>query len=78
VTAAQLLEQIKGLPATERTYVVEQAVRQLTAEERKPIERLLRRLQHPDIPESFWEGVEDHEDGGVVEMETALRETPPK
>jgi hypothetical protein len=43
----------------------------------KAIERLLRRLQNPDIPEDVWIGFEDIEDGRVVDMETALNETPP-
>ncbi|HZV34585.1 MAG TPA: hypothetical protein VFB72_08400 [Verrucomicrobiae bacterium] len=76
MTAAQILQEIKALPQRERTQVVEQALRQLTVEERKPFERLIRRLQYPDVPESFWEGVEDHEDGRTVDMETALKETP--
>jgi hypothetical protein len=71
------LQEFNILPKSERTGLVEQALRQLTAEERKPIKRLIRRLQHPDVPGSFWEGVEDHEDGRTVDMETALRETPP-
>ncbi len=77
MTAVQVIAQIKALPAADRAQVVEEAIRQLTPEERKPIERLLRRLQHPDIPESFWQGAEDHEDGRTVEMEAALREAPP-
>jgi hypothetical protein len=77
MTAVQVIAQIKALPAADRAQVVEEAIRQLKPEERKPIERLLRRLQHPDIPESFWQGAEDHEDGRTVEMEAALREAPP-
>lgn len=76
MTAAEILQEFKALPNLERSQVVEQALLQSTAEERKPIERLIRRLQHPDVPESFWAGVEDHEDDRSVEMETALRETP--
>jgi hypothetical protein len=77
MTAAQILQEFNTLAKPERARVVEQAMRQLTTEERKPIERLIRRLQHPDVPESFWEGVEDHEDGRTVDMEIALKETPP-
>jgi hypothetical protein len=77
VTTVQLLEEISTLPRLERARVVEEALRQLTSEERKPIERLLRRLQHPEVPESFWEGVEDHEEGRTLDMETALHERPP-
>lgn len=77
MTATEVLQQFNSLAKAEREKVMEEALRQLSVEERKPIERLIRRLQHPGIPESFWEGVEDHEDGRSVEMETALKETPP-
>jgi len=77
VTTTQLLEQMRALTAAERTYFVEEVVRQLSSEERKSIERLVRRLQRADVPDSFWEGIEDHEDGRTLPMETALRETPP-
>ena len=43
----------------------------------KAIERLLRRLENPDIPEDMWRGMEDAEDGRFVDMETALTEKPP-
>ena len=78
MTTAELIEEIKALPPKDRTLVVEEAIRQSTPETRKSIERFLRRLQHPDVPDSFWQGVEDHEDGRTVDMEIALRETPPK
>ena len=77
MTTAKIIEEIKGLSAKDRTFVVEEAIRHSTPETRKSIERLLRRLQHPEVPESFWQGVEDHEDDRTVEMDTALRETPP-
>jgi len=77
VTTAKLIEEIRALSAKDRTLVVEEVIRHSTQEARKSIERLLRRLQHPEVPESFWQGVEDHEDGRAVDMETALRETPP-
>ena len=77
MTTAELIEEIKALSAKDRTLVVEEVIRHATPEARKSIERLLRRLQHPDVPESFWQGVKDHEDGRTVDMETALRETPP-
>lgn len=70
MTTVQLLEEISTLPRLERARVVEGTLRRLTADERKPIERLLRRLQHPEVPESFWEGVEDHEEGRTVESVT--------
>jgi hypothetical protein len=70
MTAVQLIEQMKALPVRERSRVMEQTIREFTSEERKPIERLLRRLQHPDVPEDFWQGVEDHEDDRTVDIGT--------
>ncbi len=55
------MQEMNTLPGQERARVMEETLRKLTAEERKPIERLIRRLQYPDVPESFWQGVEDHE-----------------
>lgn len=77
MTTARLIEEMKALPVKERTRVVEETIRESTAEERKSIERFLRRLQHPDVPEAFWQGVEDHEDDRTVDMETALHDRPP-
>ena len=56
---------------------MQETLRNLKPEQRRNIERFLRRLQHPEVPETFWQGVEDHEDGKTVDMETALREAPP-
>ena len=61
---------MKALPASERAGVLKETLRDLDDQERRPIERFLRRLQHPDVPESFWQGVEDHEDGRVVDLDT--------
>jgi hypothetical protein len=68
MTAAQLLEELNTLPRPERAHVVEQTLRQLSFKERKPIERFFRRLQHPEVPESFWAGIEDHEDDRTVDI----------
>jgi hypothetical protein len=78
MTASEMVLEIKRLSPRDRTQVMQETLRHLSQEERKPIERLLRRLQHPEVPESFWTGVEDHEDGRTVDMENALRETPPE
>lgn len=78
MTSSEVLSEIRHLPTREKTAILEEMLRNLTLEERKPIERLIRRLQHPELPESFWDGIEDHEDGRTVDMETALREAPPK
>ena len=78
MTAAQVIEVVKRLPSWERAEVVSATLSQLEPEHRQAIERVLRRLQHPEIPESFWDGVEDHEDGRTVDMEAALHDKPPE
>ena len=76
MSAAEVLAEIETLPVAERAAVVEETLRRLGLSN-KNIERRLRRLAHPEVPASFWDGVEDMEDGHFVDMETALYETPP-
>ena len=61
MTADQILDEIKALPAPELARLV-QRVRQLEANE---------------IPEDFVEALADFEQGRFVPMETALNEAPP-
>jgi hypothetical protein len=77
MSAAEVLAQVTALPPAERAQVVQQSLEQLDPDMLKLVERKLRRLQHPEVPASFWEGVEDMEDDRGVDMETALFETPP-
>ncbi len=68
-TVQQIAAQLHSLSASERQQVVAEALRQSTPDERKAVERLLRRLQHPDVPEDVWEGFEECEDGKAIEMQ---------
>ena len=61
MSAAEVIAQIAALPEAER----------------KIVERTLRRLTHPEVPEEIWEGYEDYEDGRFVDMDLVLREEPP-
>ncbi len=61
MSAAEVIAQIETLPEAER----------------KIVERALRRLTHPDVPEEIWEGYEDYEDGRFVDIDLVLREEPP-
>ena len=77
MNAAQVLAEILALPREEKLRVVGDTLRQLTPEDLKSAERLLRRVAHPDVPDEVWEGFEQCEDGRTVEMETALSTPPP-
>ena len=61
MSAVEIIEQIKGLSADERAQVAKFVV------------------ENDDswIPDEFKEAMKDAEAGRVVDMETALHETPP-
>ena len=82
MTAAQIIKEIKALPREEQRRVLAEAIGGVSAGERKDIAKLLqriqRRLEHPEIPEDVWEGYEQAEDGKLVDLDTALtRPYPP-
>jgi hypothetical protein len=61
MSALEIIEQIKGLPPTERAQVAKFVV------------------ENDDswIPEEFKQAMNDADQGRLVDMETALHETPP-
>ncbi len=61
MSAAEVIEQIKGLPADERVKVA----------------RFVMEQDDSWVPESFKEGMKAAAEGRFVDMETALHETPP-
>ncbi len=61
MTAEAIIEQIKSLPPAERVRVVKFVVEQ----------------DDSWIPDSFKQGMADAAAGRLVELDTALRETPP-
>jgi hypothetical protein len=77
MSTAEVLAEIKALPETERVKVAQETLRQLGADDLKTVERTLRRLAHPEVPDSFWDAAEDMESNRGVDMETALHEDPP-
>lgn len=62
MNARAIIEQIRALPEDEQAEVFE----------------MVHRLEDHAIPESFWQGLDDIRNGRVVDMETALRDRPPK
>jgi predicted transcriptional regulator len=61
MTAMEIIEQIKSLPASERAQVTKYVVEQ----------------DDSWIPDEFKEAMRDAEAGRFVDMETALFKTPP-
>ena len=73
-----IIRESESLPANEKLNVMRHWLEQLSADKRQfqGVERLLRRLENPDVPEDVWQGFEDCEDGRIVELDSALNETP--
>ncbi len=61
MSATEIIEQFKGLPASERAQVAKYVVEH----------------DDSWVPESFKQGMADAEAGRFVDMETALFKTPP-
>ena len=62
MSAVEIIEQIKTLPAAERAEVA----------------RFIIKQDDSWIPEEFQQAMADADAGRFVEMETVLRETPPE
>ena len=80
MTATDVIHEVENLPRAEKLHVLRHLAPTMNgdnAAHRKVIERLLRRLENPDIPKATFRAMEDIEDGRVVDMETALYHKPP-
>lgn len=78
MSKAEIVHELESLPPAERTEVIKGVLVNICPQGGKTIERLVRRLENPDIPEDVWRGIEDAEDGRFVLTETALTEKPPR
>jgi len=77
MTANTVERELKALPEAERTQIIRAALPQLSPTALKELERHLRRLAHPEVPEDVWTGFEEAEDGKGVEIQDEHFEHPP-
>ncbi len=80
MTATEIIRESESLPLPDKLSVIRhwaETMKPGRGESRKAVERLLRRLENPDVPEDVWRGIEDAEDGRVVDLEAALTQKPP-
>lgn len=77
MSMAEIVKELEALPRQERETIAKRVLRSLCSDT-KVIERVMRRIENPDIAEDVWRGMEDAEDGRLVEMETALHDKPAK
>jgi len=76
MSEAEIFKELESLPRPERASVAKRILQALCPDG-KAVERIMRRIENPDVPPDVWRGIEDAEDGRLVDMETALREKPP-
>ena len=77
MSTVDILKEVEALPRPERAGVAKRILQTLSGNP-NVVERIMRRIENPDVPEDVWRGIEDAEDGRLVEMETALYQQPPR
>ena len=77
MTATKLANELKAVPAKERAKMLSAALCDLYPKSGKFFERLVRRVEHPEIPEDIWQGFEECEDGKAIEMKEEHFDQPP-
>ena len=75
MSMAEIVKELEALPRPERATLAKRVLGSLGADT-KVVERIMRRIENPDVPEDVWRGIEDAEDGRLVDMETALHDKP--
>ena len=77
MSSAEIVKELESMPRPELTSIAKKILHNLCGDD-KAVERVMRRIENPDIPEDVWRGIEDAEDGRVVDMEIALHDRPTK
>jgi hypothetical protein len=77
MSTSEVIQELDEMPAEELHGVLRTLLARRFPGGQKAIDRMLRRIENPDIPEDVWRGIEEAEDGRVVDMETALSQKPP-
>jgi hypothetical protein len=77
MTASMLEHELKTLPEAERAKIIRAALQELSPDALKALERQLRRLAHPEVPEDVWTGFEEAEEGRGIEIRDEHFDHPP-
>lgn len=73
MSAAEIAKELEALPRPERANVAKRVLASLCPDS-KVVERIMRRIENPDIPEDVWRGIEEAEDGQLIGLDEALSE----
>ena len=77
MTASMLEHELKTLSEAERAQVIRATMQELSPAALKALERQLRRLAHPEVPEDVWIGFEEAEEGRGIEIRDEHFDLPP-
>ena len=77
VSTAEIVKALESVREAERSTVARNVLETLYPSRRDLIDRLVRRLDHPEIPDDFWEAVDELEAGQGIEMRDVHFEQPP-
>ena len=77
MSTTEMVHELESLPENKRFQAIQTLLKKLYPQSRKAIERLLRRIEHPEIPEDAWEGLEEAEDGKLIPMRDEHFDRPP-
>ena len=77
MSATELVNELEALPRPERVNIAKRVLESLCPDRSKEIDRLMQRIANPDIPEDFWEAVQEVEDGKAIDMKDEHFDHPP-
>jgi hypothetical protein len=77
MTVDVLESELKTLPEETRARIIRSLLEELSPPALKALERQLRRLAHPEVPEDVWTGFEEAEDGRGIEIREEHFAHPP-
>jgi hypothetical protein len=77
MTASILEHELRTLPEVERARVIRAVLQELSPTALKSLERQVRRLAHPEVPEDVWTGFEEAEEGRGIEIRDEHFGQPP-
>jgi hypothetical protein len=77
MTTTDFIAELEAMPGEKRRATVKTILGRLYPESQRAIDRMLRRMEHPEVPEDVWEGFEEAEDGRGIEMRDEHFTDPP-
>jgi hypothetical protein len=76
MSAVEMVKELRALSREKRASVTKRILKSLYPNDKR-VERLVRRLENPDVPDDVWRGIEEAEDGKLIDMDEALSELEP-